>query len=148
MTEADRTQKSFPGLCRRLFGLTADEPRSWIASAQVDSTSSQGRRFLERCRELRISPVRSCCFLAWEQTSGRGRGGREWSSEAGLGLTMTFVLPSLPPTTIPQLPMAVAVLVARAVSDGLARPARVKWPNDVLSRGRKLAVVSCSFMLS
>ena len=136
---ADSLPASFSELCHRLFRLTSGDSRSWIASARVDSTSSQARRFLESCRNVGTSKVPPCCFLAWEQSGGRGRGGREWSSEAGLGLYMTFLLPGLSPTTIAQLPMAVAIIVARAVSHGLERPARVKWPNDVLSRGRKLS---------
>lgn len=95
------------------------------------------RRFVERCRRAAVA-VPPCCFLAWEQTAGRGRGGRTWTSEAGLGLYMTLLLPGVPAATVRQLPMAVAVALAQAVA-GCGVEARIKWPNDLLSRGRKLA---------
>lgn len=52
---------------------------------------------------------------------------------------MTFIFPGLPPASIQQLPMTSAIVVADAVSALLGTRARVKWPNDVLSGGRKLA---------
>lgn len=80
----------------------------------------------------------SSAFVAWEQSGGKGRQGRAWSSSAGLGLYVTFVLEELELEKIRQLPMAIAVIVARVVEGPSVAP-RIKWPNDVQSRGRKLA---------
>jgi BirA family transcriptional regulator, biotin operon repressor / biotin---[acetyl-CoA-carboxylase] ligase len=66
-----------------------------------------------------------------EQTAGRGRQGRAWSAPPGTSLAMSLVLRPVPEL----LPLAAAVAVARCAGDD----ARIKWPNDVLVDGRKIA---------
>jgi BirA family transcriptional regulator, biotin operon repressor / biotin---[acetyl-CoA-carboxylase] ligase len=66
-----------------------------------------------------------------EQHDGRGRQGRRWHAPAGEGLLCSLVLRD-PPAL---LPIAAGVAVAEAVGPG----ARLKWPNDVLLDGRKVA---------
>lgn len=75
---------------------------------------------------------------AEEQTAGRGRLGRRWVAPPGTSLLFTVLLRPAP-TLVEQVPMAAAVAVARAVErvTGL-RPA-VKWPNDLVVKGRKFA---------
>ena len=68
---------------------------------------------------------------AGEQRSGRGRQGRTWSAPAGQALLMSLVLRG----EHELLPLAAGVAVARACGDA----ARLKWPNDVLVDGRKVA---------
>ncbi len=77
--------------------------------------------------------------VATEQGAGRGRSGRAWASPPG-NLYMTVVLrPGGPAQQAPQLGFLVAVAVATAV-DRLAGPGTaVKWPNDVMRDGAKLA---------
>jgi biotin-[acetyl-CoA-carboxylase] ligase BirA-like protein len=75
-------------------------------------------------------------LVAEEQTSGRGRHGRSWISARG-ALLFTAVLP-LPPERLGWTALAAGVATARAVRE-LGVPAQVKWPNDVLVAGRKLA---------
>lgn len=82
--------------------------------------------------------------LADEQTAGRGRGGKGWSSPPGLGVWLSMVLrpPSLAAPGL--LPILVGLAAADAL-DAFARPARVaiKWPNDLQLAGRKLAGILC-----
>jgi BirA family biotin operon repressor/biotin-[acetyl-CoA-carboxylase] ligase len=68
---------------------------------------------------------------AAEQTAGRGRQGRTWSAPAGTALLMSLVLRG----ELPLLPLAAGV----AVAEVLGPAARLKWPNDVLVDGRKVA---------
>ncbi|MEA2317614.1 MAG: BirA family transcriptional regulator [Solirubrobacteraceae bacterium] len=68
------------------------------------------------------------------QTAGRGRQGRTWSAPPGRALLMSLVLRD-PPRL---LPLAAAVAVAAAAAQSGA-DARIKWPNDVLIEGRKVA---------
>jgi BirA family biotin operon repressor/biotin-[acetyl-CoA-carboxylase] ligase len=68
---------------------------------------------------------------ASEQTAGRGRQGRSWLAGAGAAVLMSVVLRPPPEA----LPLAAAVAVAEAVPVETA----IKWPNDVLTDGRKLA---------
>jgi len=81
--------------------------------------------------------------LAERQTAGRGRLGRGWVSPAHVNLYASFVLrPRLAPADAPQLALAAAVAVTRALRTfpSLA-PERVaiKWPNDCLLDGKKIA---------
>jgi BirA family biotin operon repressor/biotin-[acetyl-CoA-carboxylase] ligase len=74
---------------------------------------------------------------AAEQTAGRGRQGRRWSAPAGRSLLMSLVLRDPPPL----LALGAGVAVARVAEtlDAGGRRAGVKWPNDVLLDGRKVA---------
>jgi BirA family biotin operon repressor/biotin-[acetyl-CoA-carboxylase] ligase len=82
-------------------------------------------------------------FWADHQTAGRGRQQRPWHDAPGADLLATFrVRPRLP---VPMaLPVAVPLCVVEAVEPllaGTGRALRLKWPNDVLVDGRKLAGV-------
>ncbi len=79
-------------------------------------------------------------IFAESQSKGRGRLGRKWLSPAGQGLWFSILLrPRLAPGSVTQLTIAAATAVARAlrVETGLAP--QIKWPNDILIRGRKVA---------
>jgi len=77
--------------------------------------------------------------IAEEQTAGRGRSGRVWSSEKGQNLTFSIILkPKVPPASIGVISLYAALGVAEAVRDITGMPADCKWPNDVLLSGRKL----------
>ncbi len=74
---------------------------------------------------------------ASEQTAGHGRQGRAWVTPAGRALACSLVLRD-PPPLLPMLAALAVVDVAIAL-DAAARPAAIKWPNDVLLGGRKVA---------
>ncbi|GIN21073.1 MAG TPA: biotin--[acetyl-CoA-carboxylase] ligase [Bacillus bacterium] len=77
--------------------------------------------------------------IAEEQTSGRGRLGREWHSLSGKGIWMSLIVkPDLPPQKAPQFTLISAVAVARAVEEITGITPEIKWPNDVLIRGKKV----------
>ena len=78
--------------------------------------------------------------IAERQTSGRGRLGRQWHSPPGMNLYCSVLLrPPLPPGAVPQVALVAGAAVAAAVAEETgARPA-IKWPNDVLLGGRKVA---------
>ena len=78
--------------------------------------------------------------VAETQTEGRGRMGRAWHSPKGLNLYFSLVLrPSKPIRDVVWLGLAAAVAVAKTIEQHADLPARVKWPNDVLVNGRKVA---------
>jgi BirA family transcriptional regulator, biotin operon repressor / biotin---[acetyl-CoA-carboxylase] ligase len=102
---------------------------------QIDSTNSE---LLRRARKQQLEADRF--LLAAEfQTGGRGRLGRNWQADAGSAVTASYARRlhcSL--ATLSGLSLACGL----AVRTALARhgvPADLKWPNDVLVRGRKLA---------
>lgn len=86
----------------------------------------------ERARALAAAGApHGTLVTAEEQSAGRGRQGRTWMAAPGAALLMSVVL--RPPTE--GLPLAAAVAVCEAV----APECLIKWPNDVLVDGRKLA---------
>ena len=79
-------------------------------------------------------------LVALQQDAGRGRQGREWVSPKGnfYGSTLVELRPDDPPPAILSLGAGLALLEALDVAVP-AEPAMLKWPNDVIVRGRKLA---------
>jgi BirA family biotin operon repressor/biotin-[acetyl-CoA-carboxylase] ligase len=78
--------------------------------------------------------------LAEAQTRGRGRLGRSWVSPPRLNLYASFVLrPRLAPADAPQLALAAAVAVARTLEPLAPGRVAIKWPNDCLLDGKKVA---------
>lgn len=77
--------------------------------------------------------------FAESQTKGRGRMGRTWLSPAGKGLWFTVLLrPVIPPQQATQLTVAAATALSRAITSQTGIIPEIKWPNDIMIRGRKL----------
>ena len=78
--------------------------------------------------------------LAESQTKGRGRLGRKWMSPARKGLWFSVLLrPQLRPQAVTRLTIASATALARAIRDQTGTTPEIKWPNDILIRGKKVA---------
>jgi BirA family biotin operon repressor/biotin-[acetyl-CoA-carboxylase] ligase len=78
--------------------------------------------------------------LADYQTAGRGQRGRPWTAPPGTALLFSVVLrPRLPVIRWPQIPLAAGCAVAESLETVAPCAAWLKWPNDVLVAGRKLA---------
>ncbi len=90
-----------------------------------------------RARELAgAGAPHGTLVTAAEQSEGRGRQGRTWSAAAGRALLCSVVIRD-PPAL---LPLAAGVAVTEVVEGQVAGAhARLKWPNDVLVAGRKVA---------
>jgi BirA family biotin operon repressor/biotin-[acetyl-CoA-carboxylase] ligase len=85
----------------------------------------------DRARELAAEGREDVVVAADEQTGGRGRLDRAWSSPSG-GVWLSLVLrPEIPPTKAPMFTLAAAVAVTRAAREA-GVDASIKWPNDVL----------------
>jgi BirA family biotin operon repressor/biotin-[acetyl-CoA-carboxylase] ligase len=79
-------------------------------------------------------------IFAESQTKGRGRMGRKWISPKGKGLWFSVMLrPQFPPTAVTRLTILTAVAVAQAIRETTGLDARIKWPNDILVNGKKVA---------
>lgn len=79
--------------------------------------------------------------LASRQTAGRGRLGRTWSSPGGGAYLSAVLRPAVAPADVSSLALAVGVGIARGLAETGAPDARLKWPNDVLLGGGKVAGV-------
>ncbi len=103
--------------------MTLGWPRLHLRS--VDSTNLRARELAGR------GVPHGTLVTAGSQTAGRGRQGRAWTAPAGRALLCSLVVRE-PPRLLP-------LLAGVAVSDAAGREALVKWPNDVLIDGRKVA---------
>jgi BirA family biotin operon repressor/biotin-[acetyl-CoA-carboxylase] ligase len=109
-----------------------NRPDRLIRLAEIDSTNSEARRLAQAGER---GPV---WIMADRQTAGRGRRGRIW--EQGAGNLATTLLLTDPPPDFAQLSFAAALAVAdTAAHFAPAARVTVKWPNDVLADGKKLA---------
>lgn len=78
--------------------------------------------------------------VAEEQTGGRGRLGRKWVSAKGRGIYMSILLrDSLPVRIAPQTIYVAGFSLAKVLRSQFGLRATMKWPNDILIEGRKVA---------
>jgi len=99
---------------------------------RVDSTHQEARRLLS------TNPALPFVVLAEEQISGRGRIGRHWHSDPGLGIWMTVAIARSRPIEEQFTYTFIASLaVAVAIEEITGLRAKLKWPNDVLLGGKK-----------
>ncbi len=112
---------------------------SWIGSQyhyfrRIGSTNDEALLLARR------GAPHGCVVIAEEQTAGRGRMGRSWLSPSGLGLTLSIVLTTaLPVRDASQCVMVLALALVKVLASRYGLPAAIKWPNDILIRGKKVA---------
>ena len=113
----------------RRAALHPDGP--WREIEVVPSTGSTNADLLARA--LRGEPA-GVVLAAEEQTAGRGRMGRTWTSPPRAALTFSLLLnPAVPPARRGWLPLLTGVAVAAAVTEVTGIRTGLKWPNDVLA---------------
>lgn len=78
--------------------------------------------------------------LADEQTAGMGRLGRSWQSDAELGIYCSILLRlSIAPSMLPVVNLVLGLATAEAIQKSTHVACDLRWPNDVLINGRKVA---------
>jgi len=113
---------------------------TWLGRRRIDLVEC-GSTNDEAARLARAGAGHGTIVIAARQHAGRGRDGRTWSSPPG-GLYLSAVLrPALALADVPPLTLAIGVAVCDAARAAGAAAAALKWPNDVLVRGQKLAGV-------
>jgi len=79
-------------------------------------------------------------IMALSQTKGRGAAGHSWVSPPGKNVALSMILrPRVAPENAPLLGLMASIGVAETVEACVKEPAQLKWPNDVLVGGRKIA---------
>ncbi len=116
------------GLATKIIG------RPVVALGETDSTNARAGDLAEH------GAPEGTVVIAEGQSQGKGRMGRRWESPVGVNLYASVLLrPPIPPYEAPQLTFLSAVAVARVVALATGLTPEVKWPNDVLLGGRKVA---------
>ncbi|MFD2045843.1 biotin--[acetyl-CoA-carboxylase] ligase [Ornithinibacillus salinisoli] len=79
-------------------------------------------------------------IIADEQTNGKGRMNRHWYSTRGKGIWLSIILrPTILPYLAPQLTLLTACVLADVINKETKTNSKIKWPNDILINGRKIA---------
>jgi BirA family biotin operon repressor/biotin-[acetyl-CoA-carboxylase] ligase len=100
----------------------------------LDSTNLYARKLAEE------GALEGEVVVAESQTGGKGRLGRIWISPPNLNVYLSVILrPKLPPLHAPQITLMAAVALAETVQCFIPLPTEIKWPNDILVGGKKLA---------
>ncbi len=79
--------------------------------------------------------------VAEHQTAGRGRLGRRWKEAAGTSILCSLLLRPLAERNHPEISLVAALATSDAVDEAAGMETEIKWPNDVLLEGRKVAGV-------
>ena len=101
-------------------------------------------RYAELCpstqRLLEEDDTEGAIAVAEEQSQGRGRLGRSWHAPARTGVLVSVLLrPEVDPARLPELSLVAGGAVAEAIADVTGIEPAIKFPNDVLVGGRKVA---------
>lgn len=124
--------------------LTADLARNeaiWRKIQVLDRTESTNAVVAEQAR---AGAAEGLVVVAEEQTAGRGRLDRAWTSPARAGLTFSVLLrPQAPLGGWGWLPLLSGLAVVDALSENAGLASQLKWPNDLLVAGAKCAGILC-----
>jgi BirA family biotin operon repressor/biotin-[acetyl-CoA-carboxylase] ligase len=102
--------------------------------AEISSTNTHARELAEQ------GTPEGEVVVAESQTQGRGRLGRHWESPPLANLYFSIIFrPKLAPVHAPQITLMAAVALAEAVGSFIPQRPAIKWPNDILVNGKKLA---------
>jgi BirA family biotin operon repressor/biotin-[acetyl-CoA-carboxylase] ligase len=111
--------------------------------AVIDSTNVHARMIADR------GAPEGTVVVAEAQVKGKGRRGRSWFSPAGEGIYVSVILrPRVAPSEAPRLVLMAAVAAAEALLAQAALPVSVKWPNDILVGGKKIAGILSEMRLA
>ena len=116
-------------------GLTSERLGSnFYYFSEIDSTNTFARQRAES------GAPEGEIVIAETQTQGRGRLGRRWQSPPFTNLYFSLILrPKLPPVHAPQITLMAAVAMVESIVGFIPQAATIKWPNDILVGGKKLA---------
>jgi len=111
----------FPGLEERIYYFS-----------EIGSTMNAARELAKK------GAKEGTLVIAEVQTHGRGRLNREWLSPKG-GIYFTIILrPRISPAYAPRINLMISIAVATTIKKLFRLNAELKWPNDVLIKGRKV----------
>ncbi|MBE9561118.1 MAG: biotin--[acetyl-CoA-carboxylase] ligase [Proteobacteria bacterium] len=126
--QADRVSANFVKSSAANTGIDVTDLKS------VDSTNSW---CLRQCEAGKGLPF--ICF-AQEQTSGRGRRGKQWFMAARSNIAMSVAWSfSAPNQSLQLLPLSIALAIAETLESLGLKQVQIKWPNDVYLQGVKIA---------
>jgi BirA family biotin operon repressor/biotin-[acetyl-CoA-carboxylase] ligase len=120
--------------------------RRSLPQRPVHYFATLGSTMAEAARMAQTGCVAGTAVVADEQTAGQGRYGRSWHSEEKAGLYVSIVLrPVLPTEALPALTLALGLATAEAIARTTGLGCDLRWPNDVMLSGAKVAGILVQF---
>ena len=99
----------------------------------TDSTNTEAKKMAEQGAPHGMLVLADC------QQSGKGRRGRSWSTPPGTSIAMTLIVrPQLPPDRVSMMTLVMGMAVAAACRQVCQVDTQIKWPNDIVCRGKKI----------
>jgi BirA family transcriptional regulator, biotin operon repressor / biotin---[acetyl-CoA-carboxylase] ligase len=122
-------------LDKNLVLTSIGEQRAWFNLQILDEVASTNTYLMQQ-----KGAAHATCVAAHIQTHGKGRRGRTWVSQLGASLTFSLLWRfQCGAAALSGLSLAVGVALIRALNSFGVNHAQLKWPNDVLVEGKKLA---------
>jgi len=117
------------GLSTEVFGR-----RDILYFGETDSTNTRAKELADH------GAPEGTVIVSEKQTDGRGRKGRNWFSPSREGIYVSLILrPGISPDEAPKTTLLTAVAVAEALISLTRLKVNIKWPNDILISGKKIA---------
>jgi BirA family biotin operon repressor/biotin-[acetyl-CoA-carboxylase] ligase len=108
--------------------------REIVSIDETDSTNQDAMKLAHRGVD------EGWVVVARSQRHGKGRRGKVWSSPGGQNLYLSVVLrPKIPPKRATFLTLLAAAAIAETLSDYIPKGVFIKWPNDVMVKGKKIS---------
>jgi len=121
-----------------LGGLRFERIANVVLLGEAASTNDVARALVERmvAEETDILPT---CIVARRQTAGKGRSGRTWVTAGEGAVAVSLVAPWPEGPERIHVPVAAGISLARSLTRAFGVEIRLKWPNDLLAGGKKIA---------
>src|SRR5579859_5948031 len=128
------------------MALDIEHVRRSLPLREVHYFAMLGSTMAEGARLAQTGCATGTAVVAGEQTAGQGRYGRSWHSEKDAGLYVSIVLrPILPTDALPALTLALGLATAEAIARVTGLGCDLRWPNDVMLGGAKVAGILVQF---
>lgn len=106
--------------------------KSMVFLETIGSTNDYAKSIAIKSEDMTV-------VISDEQTSGKGRLGREWASEKGTGIWMSVILkPDIQPADAPKITQIAAAAMTIAIENIVGLPVGIKWPNDLILNKKKV----------
>ncbi|BCN29700.1 biotin--[acetyl-CoA-carboxylase] ligase [Anaeromicropila herbilytica] len=103
---------------------------------EVDSTNLVAKKIAEE------EESDGLLVVSESQTKGKGRRGREWSSDKGCDIFMSLILkPKINPMNASMLTILAALAVSKSIAKIVEKDTYIKWPNDIILNNKKVCGV-------
>lgn len=117
----------------RMAGNTKWAGQKLYVYEEIDSTNIRAKQLGE------TGEPHGTLVVANRQSAGRGRRGRNWESPEGCGVYLSILLrPEFAPDRASMLTLVMAYSVAKALKECTGLDVQIKWPNDIVIKGKKL----------